>query len=63
MTDALSPGSDYPCLFQSTYFNQVSLGLLSNQTVTEMTVTILNIWRPLCSMTCLKPFNFKPLNL
>ena len=37
MTDALSPRSDYPCLGQSTYFNQASLGLLSNQTVAEMT--------------------------
>ena len=37
MIDALSPRSDYPCLGQSTYLNQASLGLLSNKTVAEMT--------------------------
>ena len=37
MIDALSPRSDYPCLGQSTYLNQASLGLLSDKTVAEMT--------------------------
>ncbi len=37
MADALSSRSDYPCLGQSTYLNQASLGLLSDKTVAEMT--------------------------
>ena len=37
MADALSSRSDYPCLDQSTYLNQASLGLLSDKTVAEMT--------------------------
>ena len=37
MINALSPRSDYPCLSQSVYLNQASLGLLSDKTVAEMT--------------------------
>tara|TARA_Y100001954_G_scaffold133402_1_gene142530 strand:+ start:81 stop:1229 length:1149 start_codon:yes stop_codon:yes gene_type:complete len=37
MIHALSPRSDYPCLNQSVYLNQASLGLLSDKTVAEMT--------------------------
>ena len=37
MAHALSSRSDYPCLGQSTYLNQASLGLLSDKTVAEMT--------------------------
>lgn len=37
MVDALSLRSGYPCLDQSTYLNQASLGLLHDQTVAEMT--------------------------
>jgi len=37
MIDALSPRSSYPCLDQSIYLNQASLGLLHDQTVEEMT--------------------------
>ena len=37
MVDALSLRSGYPCLDQSIYLNQASLGLLHDQTVEEMT--------------------------
>ena len=37
MVDALSLRSGYPCLDQSIYLNQASLGLLHDQTVAEMT--------------------------
>ena len=37
MINALSTRSDYPCLGQSVYLNQASLGLLSDKTVAEMT--------------------------
>jgi len=37
MIDSVSLRSDYPCLDQSIYFNQASLGLLSDKTVAEMT--------------------------
>ena len=37
MVDALSLRSGYPCLDQSTYLNQASLGLLHDKTVAEMT--------------------------
>ena len=37
MINALSNRSAYPCLDQNIYLNQASLGLLSNETVNEMT--------------------------
>lgn len=37
MINALSDRSAYPCLDQNVYLNQASLGLLSDETVTEMT--------------------------
>ncbi len=37
MVDALSLRSGYPCLDQSSYLNQASLGLLHDKTVAEMT--------------------------
>ena len=37
MVDALSLRSGYPCLDQSIYLNQASLGLLHDKTVAEMT--------------------------
>ena len=45
MTDALSPRSDYPCLSQSTYFNQASLGLISDSSSKKMTNFLNNIAR------------------